>query len=121
MNGLDSIIAELREIAERVDSETHREWADRLEAHAAAERALREKLEGLRELSEKATAGPWEAQFSEYGGYDCMTAAWYVDPSVALLDCQEKNHADNPRANANAAFIVACVNAIRELLATPGS
>lgn len=79
-----------------------------------------DRLRELRELSEKATAGPWSTKVKEsfWGieqphekGKDSRVA--YVYGSFADKTTEE--------ATANTEFIVACVNYVRELLAAPAS
>lgn len=62
------------------------------------------------------TPGPWKARFSESGGYDCMTHAWWVMAgirTVADLDLgsygQPRCHFEfrSPEAEANARLIAA--------------
>ena len=76
----------------------------------------------LRELSEKATLGPWEANHYEFN-YEL----WFLEhrnvpnypnlkPTIAAMNgpCMAYANARN-----DAAFIVACVNHVREVLAQP--
>ena len=63
----------------------------------------------------KWTKGPWWAEFSDYGGYDCMWAAWYVKAptkpfSLATLECNASHiekHDNDPEQEANARLISA--------------
>ena len=48
---------------------------------------LSEFLSAARAKVEAATPGPWTVRFSEYGGYDCMSSAYVVEPVDARLDC----------------------------------
>lgn len=86
--------------------------------------------ENLRELSEKATPGPWIAKFNEYGGYDCMTDSWDVSAPelrrhVVCIDQGSfgqgvnKRPFNSPEAEANARFIAAAVNYVRSLFVVP--
>jgi hypothetical protein len=59
---------------------------------------------------------PWRAEFDEYGGYDCMSAAWNIIDSkgqvLFYLDCGRiiNDHKDDPEVKDRAAFIVEEVN-----------
>jgi hypothetical protein len=89
---------------------------------------LRAKLESLRELSEKATAGEWIAIPSKirWHGHKPIFAdgLWHIHPEPdpeRLPICEVDrgdDHDDSTRQHAQieAEFIVACVNAIRAIL-----
>jgi hypothetical protein len=74
------------------------------------------------------TPAPWVAEFSEMGGYDCMTDAWVVvagHKRVAVLDLSSYGQAHcvsgfaSPEAEANARLIAAAPDllaAVREYL-----
>ncbi len=74
------------------------------------------------------TPGPWKAEFSEDGGYDCMTDAWMVKADtkpfiVAVVDCS--GYGQTPRnreyqtehAKADAALIAAAPDLLAALKA----
>lgn len=78
----------------------------------------------LKELAEKATLKlPLTVEFDEYGGYDCMSAAFYIGPAtidVAKYTTQrtwEEKHADHPEARADATYLAAAANAVPRLMA----
>jgi hypothetical protein len=59
------------------------------------------------------TAGPWAFEWDENGGYDCITGAWIVTAQdrmqgILAIDCENDGDTE---FRANAARIVACVNA----------
>lgn len=73
--------------------------------------------EGLRELSEKATAGPWTHEDrSEILAPHPLAEAGSED-RVIVADTLTVTRQDLPTIEANTKFIVACVNHVRELLA----
>ncbi len=60
----------------------------------------------------------WTAEWDEYGGYDCMTAAWNIkdgDELIAEIDCATEDHKDNPTAAANARLIAAAPSLVEVL------
>jgi hypothetical protein len=90
----------------------------------------REELDALAAVVAQMTKGPLRTEYSETGGYDCMTAAWHVYANVhnhILFDFDEATYgAGNPwnegyvpsaQAASDASGIVALVNAFPALLA----
>jgi hypothetical protein len=88
-------------------------------------RFLTSYTEGLRELSEAATPGPWET--TEEHGRDITDEHWsflgiegrpHSTMNLPVAWTYAPGYEDNERAEADAAFIVAAVNRVRENLAT---
>ena len=65
------------------------------------------------------TPGPWEIEFDEYGGYDCITKGWHVksknQPIVTVDNGDGPNGEDNARLIAAAPdLLICCKNLVEQ-------
>jgi hypothetical protein len=92
---------------------------------------LHDALRGIEERTEKAGPSDWRVSFSEYGGYDCMSAGYHVMANgyalvtvdvAGYVDNARKNYAartsPNPEAEALAAFIASSRQDVPALCST---
>jgi len=60
---------------------------------------------------------PWRVEFSEFGGYDSMTSAYYIKSAsgriVCDLDTGRKDKSEDEPTKALAEMIVSAVNNLR--------
>ena len=73
------------------------------------------ELETLREAIPKPRAPtPWTYEFDEYGGYDCMSAAYTIRDAdgedIFFIECENTNHTPDPEALSVVTRIVNAVN-----------